>query len=569
MRTAHWFRAAGTAARQLTVMQRAGLVDLRHPAQTIRTARTMRTLGPIAGGIRTSARRVPHRTALIDGTTRLSYRQLDQHTDALAARWHAAGLRAHDTIGVLAPDGLRLVETMAAAAKLGSRLVLLNTGFGAEQLRDVLVREQVSALVLDPSLSAVTGIPDEITVLANLGDDNIAEQRPDDASALAAARFTSRSTDARGDGKARATSHPVDTTARGSENVCTAPRLPDPVGQGGFVLLTGGTTGTPKGAPRRIESPLAGAQFVDRVPLRRGQTVLLCAPLFHGTALSQFILALNLGSTVVLHGRFDAARALAQLAEHRADMVVLVPTMLRRILDLGPEALAAADTTALRIVFVAGAALPSALGNRAIATFGPVLYNFYGCTETGTATIATPADWVAAPGTVGKPPVGITVALYAEDGTRISAPGVVGTVYVGNSIAFDGYSGGGSKQVRGGLMSTGDLGHFDADGRLFIDGRDDDMIVSGGENVFPGEVEDLLYRHPAITEAAVIGIPDEEFGQRLAAFVVGTGLDAEAVRAYVKAHLARFKAPREVIFVEDLPRTPTGKIDRRGLAALR
>ncbi|WP_278263613.1 AMP-binding protein [Nocardia sp. AG03] len=534
-----------TAARQLAVMQRAGLVDLRRPARTARTAQTMRALGPIAGGIRTSARQVPHRVALVDGTTRLTYRQLDQRTDALAARWHAEGLRAADTVGVLAPDGLLLVETMAAAAKLGSRLVLLNTGFGAAQLRDVLVREQVSALVLDPSLSAHAGdVPDGITMLRGTAD-------LDETSSTADSLTAAIRVDA-----AHEYSRP-------------APRLADPTRQGGFVLLTGGTTGTPKGAPRRVESPLAGAQFVDRVPLRRCRTVLLCAPLFHGTALSQFILALNLGSTVVLHGRFDAARALAQLAEHHADMVVLVPTMLRRLLDLGPEAIAAADTTALRIVFTAGAALPSALGTRAIEAFGPVLYNFYGCTETGTATIATPADWVAAPGTVGKAPVGITVALYAEDGTRISEPGVVGTVHVGNSIAFHGYSGGGSKQVRGGLMSTGDLGHFDAAGRLFIDGRDDDMIVSGGENVFPGEVEDLLYRHPAITEAAVIGVPDEEFGQRLAAFVVATELDAEAVREYVKTHLARFKAPREVIFVEDLPRTPTGKIDRRGLAALR
>ncbi|MFE6920871.1 AMP-binding protein [Nocardia sp. NPDC057663] len=521
MSAAAWVRAASTSARQLRVMQRAGLVDLRRPAQLVRTARAMRTFGPIAGGILTSARRTPHRIALVDGDRRVSYRELDERGDAIAARWHAAGLTAQDTIGVLCPDGLRLVETMAAAAKLGSRLVLLNTGFGAAQLRDVLAREQVGALVLDPSLSTLGGdLADSITLLDTAGAD-------------------------------------------------PGTRAPVPAEQGGFVLLTGGTTGTPKGAPRRVESPLAGAQFVDRVPLRRGQTVLLCAPLFHGTALSQFILALNLGSTIVLHGRFDAQRALTQISEHRADMVVLVPTMLRRILDLGPEVLSATDTSSLRIVFTAGAALPSALGTRAIETFGPVIYNFYGCTETGTATIATPEDWIAAPGTVGTPPVGITVALYDGD-TRVTEPGTVGTVHVGNSIAFHGYSGGGSKQLRGGLMSTGDLGHFDAAGRLFIDGRDDDMIVSGGENVFPGEIEDLLYRHPAVTEAAVIGVPDEEFGQRLAAFVVRAGdLDADAVRAYVKSHLARFKAPRDVVFVDELPRTPTGKIDRRGLAALR
>ncbi|MFD3743056.1 AMP-binding protein [Nocardia sp. NPDC058633] len=513
--------AAITSLRQVRALARAGIIDPRHPAQILRTARTMRAFGPIAGGIRSSARRTPDRIALICGDERISYRELDRRTDALAATWHAEGLDAGDTVGVLCPDGVRLVESMAATAKLGARLVLLNTGFGAAQLRDVLDREGVSALVLDPTMAAMAeGLPDRISLLDN---------------------------------EIRSASPPVDTPAQ----------------QGGFVLLTGGTTGTPKGAPRRVESPLAAAQFVDRVPLRRGQTVLLCAPLFHGTALSQFILSLNLGSTIVLHGRFDAGRALAQIAEHRADMVVLVPTMLRRVLDLDPKLLSATDTSSLRIVFTAGAALPSSLGTRAIRAFGPVIYNFYGCTETGTATIATPQDWIAAPGTVGRAPVGITVALYDSDGTRITEPGAVGTVYVGNTIAFDGYSGGGSKQLRGGLMSTGDLGHFDSGGRLFIDGRDDDMIVSGGENVFPGEIEDLLYQHPSITEAAVIGVPDEEFGQRLAAFIVpAADLDADTVRTYVKTHLARFKAPRDVLFVDELPRTPTGKIDRRGLTAL-
>ncbi|MEV0549274.1 AMP-binding protein [Nocardia salmonicida] len=513
--------AATTSLRQIRALARAGIIDPRNPAQILRTARTMRVFGPIAGGIRSSAQRTPDRIALICGDERITYRELDRRTDALAATWHADSLGADDTIGVLCPDGVRLVESMAATAKLGARLVLLNTGFGAAQLRDVLEREGVRALVLDPASAVVAeDLPERIKLLDNTIRPGAAPLRP-------------------------------------------------PVQQGGFVLLTGGTTGTPKGAPRRVESPLAAAQFVDRVPLRRGQTALLCAPLFHGTALSQFILSLNLGSTIVLHGRFDAARALAQVAEHRADMVVLVPTMLRRILDLDPTLLSANDTSSLRIVFTAGAALPSSLGTKAIETFGPVVYNFYGCTETGTATIATPQDWIAAPGTVGKAPVGITVALYDADGARISEPGAVGTVYVGNTIAFDGYSGGGSKQIRGGLMSTGDLGHFDSGGRLFIDGRDDDMIVSGGENVFPGEIEDLLYQHPSITEAAVIGVPDEEFGQRLAAFVVAAGdMDADTVRTYVKTHLARFKAPRDVLFVDELPRTPTGKIDRRGLAAL-
>jgi fatty-acyl-CoA synthase len=503
------------------------MIDLRRPVRTARSARAVRTVGPIAGGVRTSARLCPDRVALVTSDGSLTYRELDQHTDAVARTWLEQGIGLDDTLAVLCRDNPRLVQTMVAAAKVGARLVLMNTGFSATQLLDVAEREGATAVIADPEFAeTISTMPAKIVRLGTAADA---------ADALV-------------------TEHKA---------------LPVPKSQGGFVLLTGGTTGTPKGAPRRVQSPLAGAQFLDRVPLRRGQTLVLCAPLFHGTALSQFILALNLGSTIVLHGRFDAARALQQIGHHRADAVVLVPTMLRRILDLGPEALAAVDTSSLRIVFTAGAALPSALGNRAIEVFGPVIYNFYGCTETGTATIATPEDWQAAPGTVGKPPVGISVALYDSDGKAVTGPGAVGTVYVGNSIAFAGYSGGGNKNILDGLMSTGDLGHFDSEGRLFIDGRDDDMIVSGGENVFPGEVEDLLYTHPAVTEAAVTGVPDDEFGQRLAAFVVAGGeIDDTEIRAFVKTNLARFKVPRDVIFVDELPRTPTGKIDRRGLARL-
>ncbi|NMN94254.1 AMP-binding protein [Antrihabitans stalactiti] len=516
------------AAGQLRVLQRSGLIDLRRPLTAARKARNVRKFGPIAGGVRACADVCPDTVALIDADGELTYRELDERTDQLARRWMREGIAPTGVVAVLCRDNRTLVETMVATAKIGARLVLLNTGFSATQLSDVAGREGVTAIVFDPELASTAAELTESFVR-------------------------------------------LDASAVVREHVVGQGRIQPPARQGGFVLLTGGTTGTPKGAPRRIESPLAAAQFLDRVPLHRGRTILLCAPLFHGTALSQFILGLNLGCTIILHGRFDAKHAVAQIARHRCDAVVLVPTMLRRILDIGDDELARHDTSSLEIIFSAGAALPPALGDRTQRTFGPVLYNFYGSTETGTATIATPDDWRAAPGTVGRPPIGITVALFDEAGRRVTRPGDVGTVYVGNSIAFAGYSGGGSKKTVDGMMSTGDLGHFDSAGRLFIDGRDDDMIVSGGENVFPGEVEDLLYGHPAVAEAAVLGVPDDEFGQRLAAFVVRGGdgeIDEAGVRDYVKAKLARFKAPRDVVFVDELPRTTTGKIDRTGLRAL-
>jgi fatty-acyl-CoA synthase len=241
--------------------------------------------------------------------------------------------------------------------------------------------------------------------------------------------------------------------------------------------------------------------------------------------------------------------------------------MLQRILELDDEILRRYDLSRLRAVPVSGSALPGPLSNRWMDLFGDNLYNLYGSTEVAWATIATPADLRAAPGTAGKPPRGTVVRLFGEDDREV-APGQTGRIFVGNELAFEGYTGGGGKSDIGGLLSSGDVGHFDAAGRLFVDGRDDDMIVSGGENVFPGEVEDLLAGHPAIAEAAVFGVDDDQFGQRLKAVVVLRGdgsLTEDELRRYVKENLAGFKAPRDVEFAAELPRTSTGKVLKREL----
>jgi fatty-acyl-CoA synthase len=297
----------------------------------------------------------------------------------------------------------------------------------------------------------------------------------------------------------------------------------------------------------------------------------LAAPLFHGTGLSLFVLSFGLNSTVVLRRRFDPEATLRAVRDNRATALVLVPTMLQRILDLGPEVLGRYDTSSLRIIFSAGSPLSPELGNRALRVFGDVLYNLYGSTEVAVATVATPEDWRAAPGTVGRPPVGCRVVLYDDAGRPVTAPDVVGRVFVGSGLSFAGYTDGRNKEIIDGLLSTGDVGHFDPDGRLFVDGRDDDMIVSGGENVFPGEIENLLVEHDGVVEAAVVGVPDEEFGQRLKAYVVPrpqASLDADELKAFVKANLARFKVPRDVVFTPELPRNATGKLLRAKLAEL-
>ncbi|HWM06705.1 MAG TPA: acyl-CoA synthetase [Actinophytocola sp.] len=523
--------------RGLDVIRRSGLVPVARPDRALRGLLTLRRLGPIAGAAQVAARRDHNAVGLVDELGPLTYHQLDTRSNALARAFAERGLTEHSVIALLARDHRGAVDTMVAAGKLGARLLLMNTGFAKPQLVDVARRENVSAVVYD----------DEFTELVDALDDDLP-------------RFLAWVSDG--------PKHPtLDELITSTDDR----PFPAPAEPGGLILLTSGTTGTPKGAPRTVRSPLAAAQFLDRIPLRVGECTVLAAPLFHGTGLSQFLLSFALGSTVVLRRQFDPEETLRAIQDNRATALVLVPTMLRRVLDLGPDVLDRYDTSSLRIVFCAGSSLPPELGNRATEAFGEVVHNLYGSTEVAVATVATPQDWRAAPGTVGRAPVGCRVALYDADGRRVTAPHEIGRVFVGSVLSFEGYTDGRHKDVIDGLLSSGDVGHFDETGLLFIDGRDDDMIVSGGENVFPGEVENLLLEHEDVAEAAVTGVADDEFGQRLKAYLVprpGTTLDAEAIRSYVKANLARFKVPREVVVVDELPRNATGKLLKDRLTEL-
>jgi fatty-acyl-CoA synthase len=295
---------------------------------------------------------------------------------------------------------------------------------------------------------------------------------------------------------------------------------------------------------------------------------MIAAPMFHSWGFVHFTLGMGLGSTLVLRRKFDPEDTLSATAQHDCTALIVVPVMLSRILELAPDTIDKYDLGALRVIAASGSALPGELAVKVMDRFGDVLYNLYGSTEVAWATIATPEDLRAAPGTAGRPPRGTVVKLLDEDGREV-APGETGRIFVGNEMAFEGYSGGGNKQVVGGLLSSGDVGHFDSGGRLFVDGRDDEMIVSGGENVFPREVEDLLADHDAVDDVAIIGVDDDQFGQRLKAFVVrsrGASAGEDELKDYVRANLARYKVPREIVFLEELPRSSTGKVLKRELA---
>jgi fatty-acyl-CoA synthase len=493
----------------------------------------MRDYGPIGAAVTTAAIRHAHRTALIDERGPLSFADLESRSNAVANSWRRRGLVAGDGVAILARNHRGFVDALFAAAKSGARIVLLNTDFGAEQLREVLDREGADLLVYDEEYGdAVADVDLRLGTTVAWSDTTV--------------------------------DNSLETAI--SEGDSSPP--PKPGGRAKLIILTSGTTGTPKGAPRsEPRSMLPAGGLLSKAPFRARETTECCVPLFHALGFGHIMLGLLLGSTLVVRRRFDAQRTVDSLAEHRATAMIAVPVMLRRILDLGVESRVHKDLSALRIIFVAGSALGAPLCRDVMDVFGPVVYNMYGSTEVAYATIATPEDLAAEPGCVGRAVPGTVVKLLDDVGRGVPT-GHRGRIFVGNGIQFDGYTGGGSKECVDGLLASGDIGHFDSAGRLFIDGRDDDMIISGAENVFPAEVEETLAAHPAIREAAVIGVPDAEYGQRLRSFVAlypGARISEQEIKDYVRQRLARFKVPRDVIFVDALPRNPTGKVVKRRL----
>jgi acyl-CoA synthetase (AMP-forming)/AMP-acid ligase II len=307
--------------------------------------------------------------------------------------------------------------------------------------------------------------------------------------------------------------------------------------------------------------------LLSRMPLRAGWKTHIAAPLFHTWGFAHFMLSALMGETVVLRRRFDPEECLRVTQEERCEAMVVIPVMLQRIMALPQEVRDRYDLTRVEVVAASGSSLPGDLALHWMDQFGDNLYNIYGSTEVAYATVADPVDLREAPGTAGKPPHATIVKIY-DEGDQEVAQGETGRIFVGNGILFEGYTGGGNKDMIDGLMSSGDVGRFDDVGRLFVEGRDDEMIVSGGENVFPKEVEDCLTRHDAVDEAAAIGVDDDDYGKRLKAFVVlvdGQDVSEDDLKAHVKSNLARYKVPREIVFMDELPRNSTGKLLKREL----
>ncbi|HET9103752.1 MAG TPA: AMP-binding protein [Solirubrobacteraceae bacterium] len=534
---------------------RAGMLRPSRPDRTARALLGLHRFGPtLAAGYLGAAARYPDAPAIIDDLGTVSFADIDRAGNAIARGLAGYGVRPGDSVAVLCRNHRWFVAVSIACSRLGAHALYLNTSFAGPQVSEVCAREGATAIVHDAEFSAVVraAAPGRAVFLADTDTDTATDLGP-------------------GAGPQPGSGPPwgpaVATLAELAASRSGAP-LPPPEQAGRTVILTSGTTGTPKGANRPNPASLApAAGLLSLIPLRARETTLIAAPLFHAWGFAHMFLSTALSSTLVLQRRFEPEATLAAIAENRAQALIVVPVMLQRILELPAERRRAHDTSSLRVIAASGSALPGPLATRVMDAFGDVLYNLYGSTEVAWASIASPQDLRAAPGTAGRPPRGTVVRVLDASGDELG-PGERGRIFVGSELLFDGYTGGGDKARLGNLMATGDMGHFDAAGRLFVDGRDDDMIVSGGENVFPAEIEDVLAGADGVAEVAVTGVPDARFGQRLRAHVVpapGAQLDEDALKALVRGRLARYKVPREIVFVDVLPRTATGKVLKREL----
>ena len=525
----------------LLKMLEAGAFKLEPPQNIAAMVADIRRWGEFGMIPALNARRTPNRTAIIDDDGEITFKELDEAAHEVANGLLAMGVKGGDGVAILARNHRWFLIAVYGAARTGARIILLNSEFSGPQIKEVAEREGAKVIIYDDEYcQAVSKAEPELGKLRALGTN------PDKDEPSGSTDETLEDLVARSSGK------PAPKATRHSS----------------IIILTSGTTGTPKGANRSTPPTLAPIGGVlSHVPFKSGEVTSLPAPMFHALGFLHATIAMMLGTTLVLRRRFKPPTVLADIETHKVTAMVVVPVMLSRILDALDAMERKPDLSSLRIVFVSGSQLGAELATRALKELGPVIYNLYGSTEIAFATIARPKDLSINPATVGPVVKGVKVKILDDNGNELPQ-GEVGRIFVGNFFPFEGYTGGGHKQIIDGLMSSGDVGYFDEHGLLYVSGRDDEMIVSGGENVFPAEVEDLISGHPEVVEATALGVEDKEWGHRLRAFVVktdGASIGEDDIKSYVREHLARYKVPREVVFLDELPRNPTGKVLKREL----
>lgn len=525
----------GDVGYKLKILRQIGLLKVQPPHRLLKAGIKLATWGPgFPSAAGAAAARFPNQLAIIDDAGEITWQELYDEVNRATAALATKGIGAGDSVALLCRNHRHMVVAMIALMQRGAKVLLLNTMASANQLGELTRREGAGLAIVDQEFLAVASELDQDQILLAWEDDD---------------------------------THGLPTLAKLAAAEPSTPHK-KPERPGGIVIFTSGTTGLPKGANRKEPENLDPLMtFFGAIPYTGNSTVVLAAPLFHSWGLLNFGFGLSTVPTYVLRRKFKPEQVLADIDQYKADVLVVVPLMMQRLVDASSAAVEKSDVSSLKITASSGSALAGDLANHFMDMFTDSVYNFYGATETGWVSIASPEDLRAAPGTAGRVPWRTIVKILDADGKEVPQ-GETGVIHVGNEMQFGGYTDGNSKSFADGLMHSGDLGYFDEAGRLFVAGRDDDMVISGGENVFPRELEDALIEHPAITDVVVTGIPDKDWGHCLAAYVVvkeGESLDLDTVVAYAKERVARFAVPRKVKFLDELPRNPTGKVMKREL----
>ena len=512
-----------------------------HPSSSLALARSLPWLlgrGPSLGVVsQMNAQAFGDKTAIHDRNGSITWRGLDNRANQAAHALWASGVRGNERVATLLRNGRECAEVALGAQKYGIVACPLNTWAKPKELKATMAASDPSVVVYDTAHAGQVEecVPEDVP-LVFVGDSS----------------------------KALEGSVDYEEWLSDKPESPPSPFTREP-GSAKVVIHTSGTTGTPKGAARNASGAGLGAlaNLLSVVPYHRDDIVFCPAPLFHSFGLAMFTFATALGATMVLPEKFDPEASLGLIEAHQATAASFVPVMIKRIVTLDDEVKSRYNLTSLKIVMASGSAMGEELRRAASETFGEVLYDLYGSTEAGWVAIARPEDVSSHPKSVGKPVPGIEISIFDSDGDAVET-GETGEIFVKSEVMFEGYTGGESKDERDGYMSIGDLGHMDEDGHLYIEGRADDMVVVGGENIYPIEIEQVIEGISGVDEVTVMGVPDDEYGEVLAAFVVGS-VKPDKVTQTCKKELASYKVPKRIEIIKELPRTSTGKVVKREL----
>ena len=490
------------------------------------------------------------------GERKVAGAEMDDRVARAAAGLHEHGVGPGDAVAWMLRNDIPVFEATAAIQLLGAYVVPINWHFSAEDVAYIVQDSGAKALIVHSDLlTRIAGeLPDDLLVLAVTTPPNVA------------GAYNVASEDCQPSGETIVWS---DWLAQ------FEPRREPTPGVASRMLYTSGTTGRPKGVrrPPATEEQISQVQARARTVMghRPGMRTVVCGPAYHSAPYSYALLAVAFGGTIVIQPRFEAEELLALIEKHRITGMFMAPIMFVRLLRLPEEIRRHYDLSSLEHVIHAGSTCPPKVKRQMIDWWGPIIHEFYGSTKSGMITHCDSAEWLAHPGTAGKPLASATVRIYREDGSEAETR-EAGEIYMACTDYQDfTYHNDPEKRAeigRDGLITNGDVGYLDTDGFLYICDRVSDMVISGGVNIYPAEIEAAIIDFPGVKDCAVFGIPDAEYGEAVAALVEpqdgGTVAEAD-LRAHLTQHLAKYKVPRLIEFRRDLPREDTGKIFKRKL----